>query len=448
MLKDNYSWRCTRLFTQLANRIQKVTRSRGVRRYAVNSGWMLLDHLIRALLGFLVGIYLARFMGPNLFGLYAYFLSMTTIFGTIARLGLDGVMVRELVKRPEVAARSMGTAFWIIVCAGLGSLTLMVVGVSLGGWDGRLVAYALMAGSVVVLQAFMVVDWYFQSRMQNRYAMACRTASLIICTILRVGAVYCQATLPIFFAICLIEQLVLAGIYMAVWWWNDLPPFPTCFDWQWGKLILSGSWPLVLAAIALSFHSKLDLIMIRIMLGNEQAGIYAAAIRIYEAWIGIPTLLSLSLLPAILNSKAVDESIFKSRMVHLVRFLFYLSVAFSIITFTISDRLILVAYGPAFSLAGIVLPVVLLGGPWSALGSCTMRYMIVENMERKIAFRCISGALISALLNILLIPRLGIQGPALAVLLSSFVTNYLLDWFDPDLRPLLQIKHRAILFIR
>ena len=81
---------------------------------------------------------------------------------------------------------------------------------------------------------------------------------------------------------------------------------------------------------------------------------------------------------------------------------------------------------------------------WAALGSGTARYLVAEKMEKKIAARTIIAAVVNCLLNLMLIPRFGIQGAAVATLLCTFVANYLMDWFDPDLKPLLKIKHRAI----
>lgn len=409
---------------------------------------MLFDYLFRALSGILVGIYLARFLGPGLSGLFTYFSSMAGIFAAVAKLGLDGVMVREMVQRPDSFAEDMGTAFWMMAVAGAGCLGLLVLTVSFREAEGRLVLYALAAGSVIVLQAFTVVDWFFQAKVQIRYVVGCRALNILISSILKVAAILSHAGIGTFFWICVLEQLLLAGIYMATWLFKRLPWFPARFSWQRGKALLAASWPLVFATVALSLYTRMDQVMIRIMLGDHQAGIYAAAIRIYEAWIALPTLLTLSLLPAIIQSKLANNELYKKRMVYLMRFLFFASLAVAVLTIFAARNLIGATYGSAFRQTGEVLPIIMFGGAWSALGSCTMRYLIVEHMEKKIAFRCIAGAMINALLNYTLIPRTGIQGPAIALVLSAFATNYLLDWLDPDLRPLLKLKHQAMFFLR
>jgi O-antigen/teichoic acid export membrane protein len=81
---------------------------------------------------------------------------------------------------------------------------------------------------------------------------------------------------------------------------------------------------------------------------------------------------------------------------------------------------------------------------FASIGSVSARYFNVERMERKIAFRTMLAALINIGLNFLLIPKYGIEGAAMATLACTFFANYLMDWFDKDLRTLLKIKHRAL----
>jgi len=405
-----------------------------------------LDYLCRLLFNLFVGIYVARFLGPDRSGLFLYLTSLAAVFSAVAKLGMDGVMVREMVRRPDEIPEEMGTAFWLI--AGAGSVSLAVLGLCVlaGERDASHVLFALLAGSVAVFQAFNVIDWYFQSKLQTRYVVLCRVASLSLSSMLKLGGILASAPLGYFFWVCLAEQVLLALIYLTIWISLRLPPFLSRFCAARARELIGKCWPLIFAALALTVYTKIDQIMIRLMLGNQQAGIYGAALRIYEAWIAIPTLLSVSVLPAIVSSREKGAEVYHRRMVLLTRGLFFSSLLAAVVVGLNAERLVLVSFGPAFRQSALVLPLIMFGTAWAALGSCTMRYLIVENMEAKIAVRCIAGAVINAGLNLYFIPRFGARGPAIALILSAFATNYLIDWFDPDLRPLLRIKHQAMLF--
>lgn len=85
----------------IINKIKGLVQHQGFRRYAANTSWMMAEQMLRIIAGLLVGIWVARYLGPQQFGLFSYVLAFTAIFGGIAKLGLDGIMVRELVNHPE-----------------------------------------------------------------------------------------------------------------------------------------------------------------------------------------------------------------------------------------------------------------------------------------------------------------------------------------------------------
>lgn len=81
--------------------------------YFKNSLWILLEKVSRIISGILVGVLVARFLGPAQFGTISYALSIIAIFTIISTLGLDGLVVRELITRKERINEILGTAFWL-----------------------------------------------------------------------------------------------------------------------------------------------------------------------------------------------------------------------------------------------------------------------------------------------------------------------------------------------
>lgn len=76
-----------------------------------NTGWLFIDKTIRMGVGLLVGVWVARYLGPEQFGIYSYALSFTALFSTFATLGLDGIVVRNIVRDPSFKDEILGTAF-------------------------------------------------------------------------------------------------------------------------------------------------------------------------------------------------------------------------------------------------------------------------------------------------------------------------------------------------
>ncbi|MFV9985016.1 MAG: oligosaccharide flippase family protein [Francisella endosymbiont of Hyalomma asiaticum] len=72
--------------------------SEGFKKYFLNTGWLFIANISRMLASLLVGIWVTRYLGPKEFGIFNYASSFVALFSVLTTLGLDGVVVRELVK--------------------------------------------------------------------------------------------------------------------------------------------------------------------------------------------------------------------------------------------------------------------------------------------------------------------------------------------------------------
>ena len=159
----------------------------------------------------------------------------------------------------------------------------------------------------------------------------------------------------------------------------------------------------------------------------------------------LPYLATASLMPALVRARARGEDEFARRMTSLMAGLFWISLLIGVFVAAGAKLIIFWTFGPAYAQSAAVLTVLMLGSPWAALGTATVRFLLVERMERKIAGRTATAAIVSVLMNLALIPAYGAVGAAIANLVALFVSNYAIDWFDPMLAGLRAMKRRAIL---
>lgn len=76
-----------------------------------NISWLFADRILRMGAGLFVTIWLARYLGAEQFGLLNYATAFVALFSALATMGLNGIIVRDLVKSPETANIVLGTAF-------------------------------------------------------------------------------------------------------------------------------------------------------------------------------------------------------------------------------------------------------------------------------------------------------------------------------------------------
>ena len=101
------------MLARLKNLTNRALNHQGFMRYFANTSWMFGEQMLRMVAALLIGVWVARYLGPEKFGIFSYALAFASIFSGLAKLGLDGVIVRDLVNYPDQRDVYLGTAFWL-----------------------------------------------------------------------------------------------------------------------------------------------------------------------------------------------------------------------------------------------------------------------------------------------------------------------------------------------
>lgn len=406
---------------------------------------MFAEQVLRIIAGLFVGVYVARYLGPQQFGVYSFATAFVTLFGAVSRLGLDGIVVRDLVNHPNKRDIYLGTAFWLKLIGALLTLGLLFIAVSFTNNDATTNLYIFIIAGGLVFQSFDVVDFYFQSKVLSKYTSVSKLIQLALSSILKLYFIFIQADLLWFVIISLIDQVSLAFSFTIAYGQQRVGSFFGSFNMNTAKLMLKNSWPLILSSIAVTVYMRIDQIMIKEMLGEREVGLYSAAIRLSEAWYFVPGIIVSSLFPAILNAKKNSEALYRQRLQRLCMLLTWLAIAVALPMTFLADWLVILLYGSAYKEAGNVLAIHIWASVFTFLGVVSGVFFTVANHTKKPLYRTTLGCVINIILNYILIPLYGINGAAAATIVSQFSVNYLYDIFDGSARDVLIIKTKALL---
>jgi len=100
------------IIDKMINKINRLKNHEGFMRYSKNTGWLLAEKVLRMFVSLFVGVWIARYLGPDKFGLLSYAQSFVGLFAAFATLGLDGIIVRELVKDESKRNKYLDTHTW------------------------------------------------------------------------------------------------------------------------------------------------------------------------------------------------------------------------------------------------------------------------------------------------------------------------------------------------
>ncbi len=398
--------------------------SEAFKKYFANTSWMFGERIIRMLVGFFVSVYVVRYLGPDDFGLFSYALSFVGLFATLSTLGLDSIVVRELVKTPDRRDELLGSVFNLRIWGGVVSIILLAATIFLSGENSITTILILIISATNIFQCLNVVEYYFQAKVESKFNVYVQSVSMIIAAALKVILILTNSPLIYFAIVHASESLFLSVGYFLVYKKNNLRITQWYFRKDTAKILLKDAWPLILSGIVISVYARIDQVMIKNMLDTKEVGIYAAAVKLAEAWYFVPIILSSSLFPAILNAKQISEKLYMSRLQKLYDLLAYLAIGFSLFITFFAALIINILYGEKYSGSETVLTIYVWAGVSVALGIASSQFLVSENLTKISFYRTLAGMVLNIGINFYLIPKMGITGAAIATLVSYTIATF------------------------
>lgn len=399
------------------------------------------------ILSLVVSVFVARYLGPEDFGILSYAISVSSLFAIATHMGLSGLSVRELINNPKDHKEIIGTIFGIKFIAGLIAMVAFIAFIVLTGDENEVEFWVLLIVSgTILLKPFEVADFWFQSKVEAKYSSIVRAISSISLSILRIILVFLGAQLLAFAAASLFQSLLIAFLFILFFIRKAEIPLKTLqFKLSKAKMLLGQGWMIMLGAVFTMLYLKIDQIMIRWLIDVEEVGVYSVATKLSEAWYFIPTVIVSSLFPKLLELRKKDETQFKSRFQQLFDFLFILALMLAIVVTFIAEPLIDFLYGTAYEEAAIILSIHIWAGVFIFMRAAFSKWILVEDA---IAFSMItqgSGALSNIILNIFFIPLYGGIGAAIATILSYAMASYFSLFFYKKSRPIFWMMTKAFI---
>lgn len=402
-----------------------------------NIGWLMGDRILRMGIGLIVGVWVTRYLGAEQFGTFNFALAIVALLTPFANLGLDNIVIRNVVRDQNSANEILGTAAALrfIGSIFMNVLALFIV-LILRPTDFVSQVLVITLSSSTFFQTFDCVDLWFQSQVQSKYIIPVKLFALVFATALRLLLIWNGASVIAFAMVALIENVESIFGSVIIYHLKGENIRRWRIKWQVAYHLLQDSLPLMLSGIAIGIYMKIDQVMLGGMLGDHEVGIYSVAVRLSELWYFIPLAIVSSTFPSIVRIKQINEALYLARLKKLFILMTCLSYAISIPMTFFSKHLVAWLYGDAFAEAGPVLTIHIWASLAVFLGVIRESWMTTEGFMRTSLVITICGALSNIALNLWFIPILGAVGAALATVISYFFTIFIFPLFIPWMRPI------------
>lgn len=396
-------------------------------RYFFNTLWLLSDKFVRMFAGLISTIIVARYLGPENYGLLAYSISIVTLFVMLNHLGLDGLTVRYLVEQPEKEQLILGTVFGLKFMASvLAFLAMLLFSWFTAQSTEQLLALLFVVSFTILLHPFHVIDFYFQSKVKGKYGSLAKSMAIVVSTLSKVILVFIAAS-PVWFGAAYVLEFVVLAIALCFWYLKKGKSrlFQWRIDVPLAKEMLSAGWLVMFGAIFSTIYKKVDQAMLMWLADASEVGIYAAAAQLSDIWFFVPAAIVASLFPKLIQLHKTNNILFHKRLQHIFDLLFFMGLLLAIATTIIAEPLVVLLFGAEFSASSGVLVIHI----WSII-FVFMRALFSKwiHIEQVFVFSLVTqgiGALLNVVANYYIIPLYGATGAAWTTLVSYCAAAYL-----------------------
>jgi polysaccharide transporter, PST family len=408
-----------------------------------NISWLFFDRILRMGISLLVGVWVARHLGPADFGTWNYGIAIVSIFSVLNTLGLENIVIKKVVSQPEQTNTILGSAFSLRLAGSvIGMAGATLAALLLDGKSSQLVFIVLIGSWAFMFQSFDIIATYYQSHLHAKKTVVAKTIGFVIANLAKIICVFINANLWAFVWISFFE-IVIGAIGLVSFY-----RIAGIRKWLSSKKemveLLKEGWPLFISSLLIIIYMRIDQVMLGSMLGERSVGIYSVAVRIAEIWYFIPTVIISSVYPGLVAFRKNNIEMYRKRLLAIFKYFFLFSLFVSIIFAFSSDFIVQLLYGPDYAQSSPILQVTIWSGIFVFLGVAASTYMVIEGITRISLLKTLIGAATNVLLNLFLIPLYGAMGAAIATLVAYFMAAYLSNVFFSKTRSLFRDMNRAI----
>lgn len=399
--------------------------------------------------GMFVGVWIARYLGPQQFGLLNYAAAFSALFGAFSALGLDRIVVRDLVKHPEQLDVFLGSAFGLKLVGGFLTILITVAAITLIRPGEMLILWLVgLSAAGFIFQSLNVIDFHFQAQVRSKYTVYASNAAFLLAVLIKI--VLLLSNLPLItFAGAGLAEVALASFFLIIAYQCD---HQRIRDWKFEGTVawkqLRDSWPLILSSLAIMIYMRIDQVMIGQMLGDHAVGIFSAAVRISEVWYFIPTAIAGSVYPTLILTKTSNEKLYYQRLQKLFDMLTLLSLSVAVVITFISPYVVHILYGARYAASADVLALHIWAGVFVSLGAVSGIWFMAEKLQKYAYYRTFGGAVINVVLNLYMIPTYGPKGAAIATIISQGCAFVFFNALSSKIRPIFVRQMKSFLLYR
>lgn len=389
---------------------------------AQNTSFLTVASVLQKVISFFYFIFVARMIQVENTGVYFFAITFTTIFTVVADFGMGPVLTREAARYPDRAAAYFNTVFWTKIIFGAVAYSLVVL-------FANILKYPELTKTLIYVSGFTM---FFDNMLTAFYSIFRAGKNLIYES---AGIIGSQFTTLVIGTVALLNHWPLVWLIIAY----TIPSFLNLvyishfikkvynirINFAWNSVIFKifflTALPFALAGIIGRLYSYSDSLLMSKLLTAKELGWWSVPYKITFAFQFIPVALSASVYPVFsglfLTEKTAIGPLFEKAWRYLFAIVFPL--AFGLIA--IADPVVKRLFGSQYAPSVTPLRILLLSLIFGFLGLITSALLNATNKQKTQTKLIATALVVNVILNLILLPKLRIDGAAIAALASNAI---------------------------
>lgn len=409
-----------------------------------NASWLMAGKVINMILSFVIGLFSARYLGPNNYGLINYASAYTLFFSSFCNLGINSVIVKIFIDHPDEEGKTIGTTLLLRLISSVLSIVIIIGIVSIvDKGEPITLSVVTLYCLCLIFQIFDTFNYWFQSKLLSKYyAIATLIAYLSVSAYKILLLIYGMSVQ--WFAVSNAIDYFIVAIILVFFYKKCNGP-RISFSFKNAKKILRLSYSYILSGLMVAIYGATDKLMLKQMLDETSVGYYSLAMQISTIWAFILSAIIDSMKSSIMTYHNTNKNQYELMNKRLYAIIFYVSIFISAVITIIAPIFISIVYGESYLPAVTPVRIVVWYVAFSYLGVARDIWIVCEKKQKYLKYLYIGSALFNIILNALLIPWIGTAGAALASLITQISTIFLFPVFFKELRINVKMMLDAIL---
>lgn len=410
--------------------VNKINSRDGMRKMAGNFAWLLADKFLKIIVVMGVNIWMWNYLGSIQKGAWDYAIAIVAILAPLAGMGLDAIVVKEMVLFPKKTDKILGSTFSLKLFGGIAVTIIASVYILLRRPnEPELFYFVLITASSNIFLAFDSIDFFNQSHLISKNTVLSKSIGYLFTSALKVIFILQGLTIMAFVWTQFIEFAIGAGL-MVFWYHKSGKKIGL---WTLEKSTVMGllrqSWPLIITAFFMVLQQYIEQLFIGDWLGDSELGIYTVASRFIVLFGFIPMIIFTTVAPEMTKAKATNEKLFQFKLLRVYQIMLIVSLFIMVGCIVFGQFIIDLLFKPEYGAAGYYLAIMSIRLIFINFGVAKSLFIVNNNLYKYFMFTSIIGVVVDVALIYILLPRYGSVGAIWGSVISMVVSIYLIDAF-------------------